>query len=191
LRTPRPPALSEGASCVPKQNLLTVLPTVGFTIFPYRSPGTYSPVCSSIITIVGGLSPKFHVTSIFFHFFLANRSLAIDFYEHRHHGCRWPWPLYRRPWLEDARSGATHAITTSWATTAGGKNTVLLPGRFAGFSSRHTNQTARASTAAHGRKTPVHAQRTRSPHHGRRRLSSVFCDSSWEGKKYSTSSRAI
>ena len=47
------------------------------------------------------------------------------------------------------------------------------------------------STAAHGRKTPVPAQCTRSPHNGRRRLSSFFCDSSWEGKKYSTSARAI
>ena len=94
--------------------------TVGFTIFPYIVALVHTAPYVVLYHhyIVGGLSPKFHVTSIFFHFFLANRSLAIDFYEHRHHGCRWPWPLYRRPWPEDARSGATHAITTSWATTA-------------------------------------------------------------------------
>ncbi len=40
-----------------------------------------------------------------------------------------------------------------------GKNTVLLPGRFEGFSPRHNNQTTTASTAANGRWTPVPAQR--------------------------------
>ncbi len=46
-----------------------------------------------------------------------------------------------------------------------GKNTVLLPGRFEGFSLRHNNQTARASTAANGWNMPVLAQRARSPHY--------------------------
>jgi hypothetical protein len=72
-----------------------------------------------------------------------------------------------------------------------GKNTVLLPGRFEGFSPRHNNQTVRASTAANGRWTPVPAQRARSTHHGRQWLRFVCCDSSWEGKKYSTFARAI
>ena len=47
-----------------------------------------------------------------------------------------------------------------------GKNTVLLPERFEGFSLRHNNQTAKASTAANGRGTPIPGQRVRSPHHG-------------------------
>ena len=72
-----------------------------------------------------------------------------------------------------------------------GKNTVLLPGRFEGFSPRHNNQTVTASTAANGRWTPVPAQRTRYPYHGQRRLHFVCCDSSWEGKKYITFARAI
>ena len=112
--------------------------TVGVTIFPYRSVVHTAPNVVLYHHYIGGLSPKFHVTSIFFTFFLANRSLAIFT-------------------NIDTMGVVGHGL----------------------------------STAAHGRKTPVPAQRTRSPHHRRRRLSSVFCDSSWEGKKYRTSARAI
>ena len=113
--------------------------TVGFTIFPYivalvhTAPYVvlYHHYCRRTLAKV----PRHFY---FFHFFLANRSLAIFT-------------------NIDTMGVVGHGL----------------------------------STAGHGWKTPVPAQRTRSPHHGQRRMSSVFCDSSWEGKKYSTSARVI
>ena len=122
------------------------------------------------------------------------------FFSPTHHGHCWQGPLPpplsgRRPFQGNTR--VPHIIGNNgcpWFVVirAGrGKNTVLLPGQFEGFLLQHNNQTARASTAANGRGTPIPAQRTHSPHHGQSLLRFVCCDSSWEGKKYSTFARAI
>ena len=128
-------------SSVDRQKMITKYSGL-YDFSVYCSPGTYSPICSSIPSLSQAVSRQ---SSTRTHLFV---------------------PFFHKPELSyDGRIFTI--IDTPWASSA------------------------RASTAAHGRKMPILRQRTRSPYHGRRRLLSVCCDSSWDGKKYSTSARAI
>ncbi len=78
-----------------------------------------APYVDLSITIVGGLSPKFHVTPLFvLPFFHKLYDTISDFYHHRHTMGVVGQGLYRHPWLEYALSGATRAFPPSWVTTA-------------------------------------------------------------------------
>ena len=113
---------------------------------------------------------------LFFLLFFGKPELR-NFNEHRNHGRRWPWPLYPRPRPEDARSRATCLLPTSWATPhplglikfiKGGEFYVTIhQGDLRGLSLPQHGATDIASTAAHGRKTPVLGQQACCPHHGR------------------------
>ena len=134
---------------------------------PYCSHSTYRPVCRPIITIVGGLSPKFHITSLLFTFF--GKTEVRNFYEHWHHGRHWPWPLYHRPRPEDAHSWVTRLLPWSWATphllglikfVEGGEIYITIhQGDLRGLLLPQHGATDIASTATHGRKTPALGQR--------------------------------
>jgi len=150
--------------------------TVVFTIFPYRCPGTYSPVvCRYTITIVGGLSPKFHVTPLFVPFF-HKPELWYDTQflpSSTLHGRRRPGPLLLPmagicPFRRNARippimgdDGCSRFVVIR----AGGKNTVLLPGRFEVFCCDTTIKPP-GPLLPPSCNMPVPAQCTRSPHHG-------------------------
>jgi len=121
----------------------------------------YVDICD--ITFVGRLSPKFHVTSLPPPFFV--KPELRDLYEHRHHGRRRPWPLYRRPRLEDTRSQATRLLPTPWAAPhplgsikfiqGGEMKSISYLGDLRGLLLPHHGATAMASTVANAWKMPV------------------------------------
>ena len=91
--------------------------TAGFTIFPHIVAIVHTD--PFVVDLYHHYRRRTHTEvprhfSFFFTFF--GKPELRDFYEHRHHGHRWPWPLYRRPRPEDARSGATRLLPISWAT---------------------------------------------------------------------------
>ena len=124
-----------------------------------------------------------------------------DFYEHQHHGRRWPWPLYRCPRPKDARSGATRLLPTSWVTPhplgsikfiEGGEIRITIhQGDLRGLSLPQHGTTNISSTAAHGRKTPILGQRACCPHHGRVATRSIRSNSSRGGRPVEQSALAF